>query len=67
MPTDSVRNTQSSRRPKIAVVGSMNVDVFICVERNPILGETIAAKKVVKAFGGKVSQHLIEATDSFLF
>ena len=41
--------------PRIAVVGSLNSDIFIGVERLPQVGETIGANRVQKAFGGKVN------------
>ena len=34
----------------------MNMDTFMLVKGLPQIGETIAAKGVKKAFGGKVSQ-----------
>ena len=46
----------SQYQPRITVVGSMNMDTFMLVKGLPQIGETIAAKGVKKAFGGKVSQ-----------
>ena len=46
-----------SQNPQpIVVVGSLNVDTFMLVKGLPQAGETIAAKGVKKAFGGKVSE-----------
>ena len=42
-------------KPKVTVVGSMNVDIFLTMFRMPDLGETIASDTMKKAFGGKVS------------
>ena len=42
-------------KPKIAVVGSMNVDIFLKMRRMPKLTETVASDSMEKAFGGKVS------------
>ena len=46
---------QEQFKTRIAVVGSLNTDKFLCVAQMPKLGETVAAKSVQKAFGGKVS------------
>lgn len=40
-------------KPRIAVVGSLNVDLIASVERLPRAGETIAASRLVRRFGGK--------------
>ena len=43
-----------SSSKKVAVLGSLNYDVFLKIERLPKDGETIAASDdVQKAFGGK--------------
>ena len=31
-------------KPRVAIVGSMNVDVFLRMQRMPALGETLASK-----------------------
>ena len=46
-------------KPRIAVVGSMNVDIFLKMHRMPNLSETVASDSMVKAFGGKVSTYKI--------
>ena len=46
----------SHNQERIVVVGSLNVDTFMLVNGLPQAGETIAAKAVKKAFGGKVSE-----------
>src|SRR5947209_2641075 len=43
----------SALRPKIAVVGSLNIDYIASVERLPTAGETIAAAGFIRRFGGK--------------
>lgn len=41
-------------RKKIVVLGSLNYDVFLTMDRLPEMGETLAAENAVfKAFGGK--------------
>lgn len=40
--------------PKIVVLGSLNVDVFLQVKRMPVIGETLQTEGLVKDFGGKV-------------
>ena len=45
-----------AKRSDISVLGSLNVDIFICMDRLPRIGETIESKEVKKAFGGKVSK-----------
>lgn len=42
--------------PKIVVLGSLNVDVFLQVKRMPVIGETLQTEGIVKGFGGKVSR-----------
>lgn len=39
---------------KITVVGSGNCDIFICTDRMPGKGETLSAKSLMRAPGGKV-------------
>jgi sugar/nucleoside kinase (ribokinase family) len=43
-----------SKDLKITVVGSLNADRFLRVDRMPAEGETLFAKGFVYAFGGKV-------------
>lgn len=40
---------------KILVLGSANLDIFMKVERAPLIGETISSSCLEKAIGGKVS------------
>jgi hypothetical protein len=40
--------------PKIVVLGSLNVDVFLQVKRMPVIGETLQTEGLIKGFGGKV-------------
>lgn len=44
-------------RPKIVVLGSLNIDVFLQVKRMPVIGETLQTEGLVKGFGGKVCAH----------
>lgn len=48
-------------RPKITVVGSLNVDYIAAVERLPAAGETVAATQFVRRFGGKGANQAIAA------
>lgn len=41
---------------KITVIGSGNCDIFIQTDRMPTKGETLSAKKLFRAPGGKVSK-----------
>src|SRR5271165_1023069 len=42
-----------SKRPRIGVVGSSNVDLVTYVDRMPVWGETIAAPRFEMSHGGK--------------
>ena len=46
----------------IAVVGSLNLDIFLKVHRLPQVGETIASNAVVKAYGGKGANQAVAAS-----
>jgi ribokinase len=48
-------------KPRIAVVGSLNVDLIASVERLPRAGETIAASQLVRRFGGKGANQALAA------
>jgi ribokinase len=50
-----------SRAPRIAVVGSCNIDVVAFVDRAPERGETIAASGSVRGPGGKGANQAIAA------
>jgi len=39
---------------KITVIGSGNCDIFIITDRMPVVGETLSAKSLMRAPGGKV-------------
>jgi len=47
--------------PRIAVVGSLNVDLIASVERLPRAGETIAASQLARRFGGKGANQALAA------
>jgi len=47
--------------PRICVVGSMNVDYFMRVERLPGPGETVVAREFTERFGGKGANQAIAA------
>jgi len=40
-------------KAKVAVVGSLNQDKFLIIQRPPKVGETIASTGIVNAYGGK--------------
>ena len=50
-----------NRVPSIAVVGSYNLDTSIELETFPVPGETVLARSVRKAHGGKGSNQAIQA------
>lgn len=47
--------------PKLVVVGSLNVDYIASVQRLPSPGQTIAASKLIRRFGGKGANQAIAA------
>jgi len=47
--------------PKVAVVGSLNVDYIAAVARLPVSGETVAATALIRRFGGKGANQAIAA------
>jgi ribokinase len=47
--------------PKVVVVGSLNVDYIASVPRLPAGGETVAATKLIRRFGGKGANQAIAA------
>lgn len=49
------------RRPTVAVVGSLNIDLVAAVKRLPRPGETVAAGGITKLFGGKGANQAIAA------
>ena len=51
----------TSKRPRIGVVGSSNVDVVTYVERMPAWGETIAAPRFEMNYGGKGANQAVAA------
>ena len=59
--------TITSTKKTIAVLGSLNYDVFLKIERLPKDGETIAARDNVEfAFGGKGANQAVAAARSRL-
>ena len=46
---------------KITVVGSLNQDIFLKVQQLPLVGETIAANAVERAYGGKGANSAVAA------
>jgi ribokinase len=50
-----------SKRPRIAVVGSTNMDLTTTVERMPVWGETVLAKHFETSFGGKGANQAVAA------
>jgi ribokinase len=52
----------TTRKKKIVVLGSLNYDIFLKMDRLPEKGETLAADdEVFKAFGGKGANQAIAA------
>lgn len=47
---------------KIAVVGSMNMDVIISVDQHPIIGETLKGKSTAYSPGGKGANQAVAAS-----
>jgi ribokinase len=48
-------------RPKVLVIGSLNIDYIAAVERLPAPGETIAATGLIQRFGGKGANQAVAA------
>jgi ribokinase len=55
--------TNNERKPnyKVAVVGSLNVDYIASVEQLPAAGETVAAARFIRQFGGKGANQAVAA------
>ena len=49
---------------KLAVVGSMNLDITLVVERMPVLGESLRSRETVQAPGGKGANQAVAAARS---
>lgn len=43
------------RKTNVVVVGSINIDTFLTVDRQPQIGETMRATSMKMGYGGKVS------------
>jgi ribokinase len=50
-----------TKRPRIGVVGSSNIDLVTYVERMPVWGETIAAPRFEMNHGGKGANQAVAA------
>lgn len=48
-------------RPKVAVLGSLNIDLLASVERLPSPGETVPATALLRRFGGKGANQAVAA------
>src|SRR5712675_2145695 len=48
-------------RPRITVVGSLNIDYIASVERLPIAGQTVPATHLIRRFGGKGANQALAA------
>ena len=46
---------------KLAVVGSINLDISLVIERMPVLGETLRSQKSIQAPGGKGANQAVAA------
>ena len=49
----------TSSKLKVVVFGSINIDIFIKLNRQPLVGETMMADTVKTGYGGKVNQPTI--------
>ncbi len=49
---------------KLAVVGSMNLDITLVVERMPVIGESLRSREIVQAPGGKGANQAVAAARS---
>ena len=49
---------------KLAVVGSMNLDITLVVERMPVIGECLRSREIVQAPGGKGANQAVAAARS---
>jgi len=50
-----------TKRPRIGVIGSTNMDLTTTVERMPVWGETVLAKHFETSFGGKGANQAVAA------
>lgn len=48
-------------RPRVAVVGSLNIDYIASVNRLPAAGETVAASSLARLYGGKGANQAVAA------
>jgi ribokinase len=49
------------KRPRIGVIGSTNMDLTTTVERMPVWGETVLARRFETSFGGKGANQAVAA------
>ena len=47
--------------PKVAVIGSANMDLTVKLERLPQLGETVSGRECYTSFGGKGANQAVAA------
>lgn len=47
-------NLEVKRKTNIVVLGSINIDTFLTVDRQPQVGETMRATSMKLGYGGKV-------------
>src|SRR5215831_2968619 len=52
---------ERSNKPKVVVIGSLNLDYIAGVERLPAPGETLTAYSLLRRFGGKGANQAIAA------
>jgi ribokinase len=52
----------SSVKPRVVVVGSLNLDYIARVQRLPMAGETVAAEGLIRRFGGKGANQAVAAS-----
>ncbi len=53
---------QASRKPRVASVGSVNVDLYYEIPRLPLAGETMSAKNFTMRVGGKGANQAVAAS-----
>ena len=50
---------QGPKKINVVVFGSINIDIFLEVDRQPQIGETMSARKMTLGYGGKVIKQFL--------